>query len=290
MIKKFALSLFVFSLLSFVFAPQSHAQTCTNTPSSPDSVTSTFSVPETNTYTIWTRLLAPDTNSNSIYVQIDGECAINVGDSNTIPANQFTWVNYQNGNTASQILVQLAAGTHTLKLIEREAGVGVDRVIITTNTACMPTGTGDNCPIPTNTPAVFNTPTPTATPAATATPTPTLVLPTNTPILMFTPTPTPIVDKTAPSVTITSPVNGSTVKRNTNITIAANASDNVAIQQVQFSVSGKGGNFSCTDSVLPYSCSWLVPAKPSTAYTITATAIDTSGNTKSASIQVTSSK
>jgi hypothetical protein len=283
------LALFLFVLSSFQPAGKMQAQTsCQNVPTSTDTITSTFSVPENNTYALWTRLLAPDTSNNSVYIQIDNDCAVNVGDSSSIPANQFTWVNYQDGNSASIITKSLTAGTHTIKLTEREGGVGVDRIIVTTNTSCIPTGTGDNCPLPTNTPAVINTPTPTATVAATNTPVP--PQPTSTPLPTLTPTTAPVVDTTRPTVSIASPANGSVVTRGTTTTITANATDNVAVRQVQFSITGKGGNASCTDTTYPYTCSWLVPSKPSTSYSITATATDTSGNTASAAIQVTSSK
>ncbi len=158
MIKKILVFCFIFSALSFLFVPRTHAQTCTNTPTSSDTLTSTFSVPETNTYTVWTRLLAPDSTNNSVYLQIDGGCAFNVGDSSNIPANTFTWVNYQDGNSGSLVQVNLSPGTHTLTLTEREGGVGVDAVIVTTNASCVPSGTGTNCAI-----------TPTPTPAAAAT-------------------------------------------------------------------------------------------------------------------------
>jgi hypothetical protein len=286
--------LVLFLIVSIQPSEKVSAQTsCPNVPTSTDTVTTTFSVPEANTYTIWTRLLAPDTSNNSVYIQIDNDCAVNIGDNAGIPANQFTWVNYQDGNTASIISKSLAVGTHTIKLTGREGGVGVDRIIVTTNTACVPTGLGDNCPIPTSTPIVLNTPT--ATPAA-VTDTPMPVVPTSTPIPTsipvptLTPTPAPVIDTTRPSISITSPVNGSVVTRNKTYTITANATDNVAVRQVQFSITGKGGNASCTDTTYPYTCAWLVPSKPSTAYTISVVATDTSGNAATAAINVTSSR
>jgi hypothetical protein len=129
-------SSFLFLLGVSIFYPyQVSAQTCAVTPTSTDSVTITFSVPETNTYTIWTRLFVADTTNNSVYLQIDNGCAVNVGDSSSIPANTFTWVNYKDGNTASPITTNLAAGNHTLKITARESNVGVDSLNITTSGA-----------------------------------------------------------------------------------------------------------------------------------------------------------
>lgn len=147
LVRNILLGCIVISSLSFLFVSQAKAQACANTPTSSNTLTSTFSVPETNTYTVWTRVLAPDATNNSVYLQIDGGCAFNVGDSSSIPANTFTWVDYQDGNSASKVLVNLSPGTHTLKLTEREGGVGVDAVIVTTNSSCIPTGTGGNCSI-----------------------------------------------------------------------------------------------------------------------------------------------
>lgn len=96
-------------------------------------------------------------------------------------------------------------------------------------------------------------------------------------------------DTTAPTVTITSPTNGSTVAKGTTITIAATASDSglvtSGISKVLFYVNG---SLSCTDTTSPYSCSWKVGQKSGVTYTLKATAYDGAGNTASNSITVTS--
>ncbi len=104
------------------------------------------------------------------------------------------------------------------------------------------------------------------TPTSTNTPTPT---PTNTP------TPTLIPYTTAPTVSITSPLNGSAVKHNTNVTIAANASDNVGVTKVEFYVNNV---LKCTDTTAPYSCVWFVPAKRNVNYVLVAKAYDAANN------------
>jgi hypothetical protein len=271
-------------VLLFFFAntPKANAQTCSNTPTSSNTITTTFTIPETNTYTMWSRIIAADTINNSFWLQIDNGCAINVGDNSSIPTNQFSWINYQNGNTTNPIRINLAAGDHIIKIIEREGGIGIDQLVVTTNMSCVPTGAGDVCPFPTNTPTVIYTPTVNPSPV-TNTPTP---FPTPTTI----PTPTIVLDTTPPAITIISPQNASIVQRGKTVTITANATDNVAIKQVQFSITGKGGNDSCTDSTYPYSCNWLVPSKPSTSYTIKATASDLVNNTSVSTRSVMSSR
>jgi hypothetical protein len=98
-------------------------------------------------------MIAPDTTNNSFYLQIDGGCAEIVGDSSTLPADSLTWVKYKDGNTATSITANLAAGNHTIKITEREGGVGIDKLILVTDAACVPTGDGNNCQVvPTPTP------------------------------------------------------------------------------------------------------------------------------------------
>jgi len=117
-------------------------------------------------------------------------------------------------------------------------------------------------------------PIPTNTPVPTAVPTPT-----NTPI----PTPTP--DTVAPAVSITSPANNSSVRKNSFVTITATASDNIAVSNVDFYVNN---SLVCSDTTSAYSCAWTVPSKPNVNYTLKAKAFDTSSNFSETSITVTS--
>lgn len=113
---------------------------------------------------------------------------------------------------------------------------------------------------------VVNNPTP--TPTATATPTPT-------------PTPTP--DTTPPTVSITSPLNGATVIRNSNFTISANASDNIAVSKVEFYVDN---SLKSTDTASPYTYTTKITGRTGAPHTITAKAYDTSSKTAQASVTV----
>ncbi len=99
------------------------------------------------------------------------------------------------------------------------------------------------------------------------------------------PSPTPVPDITAPTVSITYPVNGSVVRKNTTVVISATASDNVAVVKVEFYAAGK---LLCTDTAASYNCSWNVPKKPRVTYNITAKAYDSSNNSSTSSISVTS--
>jgi chitodextrinase len=128
------------------------AAACATPPTDNGTDTMTLSVPANATYTLWVRMLVPDTTNNAINAQIDTTTCFNVGASSSIPANTWTWVNYQNGVTGTPNTVALTSGSHTVKLIGTSAGVEVDRVILTSDTTCTPTGTGDNCATGNNNP------------------------------------------------------------------------------------------------------------------------------------------
>ncbi len=96
-----------------------------------------------------------------------------------------------------------------------------------------------------------------------------------------------ITDTTAPTVSITSPVNGGTVARNTNVTITANASDNVGVAKVEFYINGV---LRSTDTTSPYSYVWLVPAQKGLTYTLTAKAYDALNNVTTSSTATVTSK
>ena len=116
-------------------------------------------LPATTTYRIWTRMAAADTTNNTYLLEIDGSSCYTVGGAGvptyasgatTYFANNSTnWISKT--NTGTQIDVSLTAGVHTLKLIGNAPNVVVDRVILTQDTTCVPTGTGDNCANPPDT-------------------------------------------------------------------------------------------------------------------------------------------
>ncbi len=145
----------------------------------------------------------------------------------------------------------------------RTGRVNVERIIPT----AVPV-TQTVTPLPTNTP----TQVPTNTPVPTATPT-------------RVPTSTPVPETTPPSVTITSPVNNATVKKSSNTTINAIATDVSGIAKVEFYVNNV---LTCTDTVAPYTCAWKVPSKARVLYTLQAKAFDTRGNSATHFVQVTS--
>ncbi len=110
----------------------------------------TVNVPATGSYRLWSRIMAPDSTNNAYMLEIDGGSCFTVGNS-AITTGAWTWVDYQNATSTSKITASLAAGNHTIKFIGTEPSVKVDRVLAVTDTACTPSGTGDNCAVASDT-------------------------------------------------------------------------------------------------------------------------------------------
>jgi hypothetical protein len=97
-------------------------------------------------------------------------------------------------------------------------------------------------------------------------------------------TPPPAADTTPPSVTISSPANGSSVSG--TVTVSASASDNTAIAGVRFRLDG--ANLGNEDLTAPYSISWPSASSANGSHSLTAVARDTAGNSRtSAAVAVT---
>lgn len=134
--------------------PTVNAAACVPPPTDYGTVTSTVSVASAGSYRVWSRIMAPDTTNNSYQLEIDGNTCITVGD-NAIPANTWTWVDYQDGAPTTKTNITLSAGSHTFKMIGREASVKLDRILfLNASDTCLtaqPNGTGDNCTTTTGT-------------------------------------------------------------------------------------------------------------------------------------------
>ena len=117
-------------------------------PANTGTATLSFNIPETGTYTFWSRTNYGGEFQNSYLLQFDGGTLYKVGNENT-GYGTWKWVDWYNGDvsTANIVKVSLTAGTHTLKIIGREASTKIDKFLLTTDAAYTPTGLGnaDNC-------------------------------------------------------------------------------------------------------------------------------------------------
>lgn len=105
------------------------------------------------TYRIWTRMAAANSSNNTYLLEVDNNTCFTVGGS-TVPtyvsgatthfaSGISNWINQTSSGSA--VSMSLGVGTHTFELIGNAAGVVVDRLIVTSSTTCVPSGTGDNC-------------------------------------------------------------------------------------------------------------------------------------------------
>ncbi len=168
-------------LITFIlFVPGfTKAQTaCPTLSGTEPSVVNSINIDTQADYVIWSRISSPNTSNNSYYLQVDNNnCAMLVGDDDSMASNTWSWINYSKNATTTNILkINLTVGSHTIKLIQREPGLKIDKIIFTSNPTCIPTGNGStftNCsqtPSPTTgiltsvpTASISNTPVPTST-------------------------------------------------------------------------------------------------------------------------------
>jgi predicted amidohydrolase len=95
--------------------------------------------------------------------------------------------------------------------------------------------------------------------------------------------PVPPPDTTPPSISLTAPASGATVAG--TVTIAAAASDDVAVVRVRFLVDG--AQLGSDDTTAPYSATWDTRTVSNASHTIAATAYDAAGNSNTSSSSVT---
>ena len=150
------LAALAFFMISAIHAPEASAAACTQPSTSYGTVTSTVSVPASGTYRVWTRMAAPDTSNATYLLEIDDNNCFTVGGS-SVPTyasgatthfanNSSNWISKTASN--AQVDLHLSAGNHKIELIGNAAGVVIDRLVLTADTACVPTGTGGNCANP----------------------------------------------------------------------------------------------------------------------------------------------
>lgn len=162
-------TLVLYLLLLLLFFPhQLLAQSATPIPSCPvlptgtGTVTLSTTIASTGLYNVWSRINPSDSLYTSYWLQIDNNCGIVVGGSPSITANTWTWIDYQNGSTSSRVTISLSSGDHIVRLIGKDPGLRIDKLVITDDNLCVPTGFGDNC-----TQSPTTTPQPSASPSGT---------------------------------------------------------------------------------------------------------------------------
>ncbi len=107
--------------------------------------TKSITVASNGVHRVWVRVMPATSSNNSFYLQVDNGTCVDVGTTGAVAANQWTWVDYKNSNQSTKNDVSLTAGSHTLGIYGKVAELKIDRIIMTTNTSCVPVDKGDNC-------------------------------------------------------------------------------------------------------------------------------------------------
>ena len=93
-----------------------------------------INVPEEGKYTLWARIFTPNEGSRNIYIAMDDEAYQFIDAPGLF--DEWYWMPMKT--------VELTEGEHELNIIYRQAGVGLDRFILTSNFLYTPTGLGTN--------------------------------------------------------------------------------------------------------------------------------------------------
>ncbi|CAN0480379.1 unnamed protein product, partial [Phaeothamnion confervicola] len=94
----------------------------------------------TGTWYIWVRVNAPNSSGSELHVGLDGQTQIL---SSSIDTSTFgSWVWARSSSLLSARLSVATVGNHTLNVWGSEDGINVDRILLTTSSTFVPTGTG----------------------------------------------------------------------------------------------------------------------------------------------------
>lgn len=115
---------------TFVVAPNVNNNTLQPGAANAGSMQYNINVQVAGTYKIWARVMAPNNNDRSFYISVDGATPV----AWVIPvANTWAWDAASTDNGAKDLTFNLTAGSHTIRITQRQDGTRIDRVVITDN-------------------------------------------------------------------------------------------------------------------------------------------------------------
>ncbi len=289
------------------------ANSGSNTSTPAPEATLSISVPATNTYYIWARVLGPTSGSDASYIGIDSMWDRVFPDG----VGAYEWIKVETTNGSGSNAFSLTQGAHTLKIGHGEILARVDAIYVSTNSnPALPTPTVTSPP-PTPAPTVSFS----ASPASITSGESSMLTWASTDATSCTasggwtgtkltsgsqsvsPTvnttyaltcvgaggsasksasisvsaPIVILDTTFPTVSISSPTTGTSYTSAQTVSIQATASDNVGVAKVEFY---DGATLKGTDTSSPYSYSWAFTSADNGTHSWTAKAYDAAGNIK----------
>lgn len=132
-------------IIGLVVSRDPLAAVCSATENESAVATADVHVPADETYRVWSRVMVPEAENNSFYLDVgDQHCGIVVGGAQVEP-DTWVWVDYRDGVSEDKLDLALDQGEQTVRMAGREDGVKVDRLVFTTDTGCVPEADGSNC-------------------------------------------------------------------------------------------------------------------------------------------------
>lgn len=122
-----------------------NAAACTALPADKGTASTTFTVATAGTYRLWAHTYASPAGAGAFDVMIDSACPVTV-DGSQLAASTFSWEG-SGDSSGTPVTVNLTRGTHTITLAGQDAKVGVDEILLLSNSTCVPTADGNNCEV-----------------------------------------------------------------------------------------------------------------------------------------------
>ncbi|MHB1159673.1 MAG: hypothetical protein ACYC3V_04995 [Chloroflexota bacterium] len=94
-------------------------------------------VPRDGSYAVWARMWYGNVNANSYWLIVDSQPPIRLGNDDG-GYRQWKWVGWHDDSPKNRVAVELATGQHTLRLVGRESGTRLDRVLLTDDPNYVP--------------------------------------------------------------------------------------------------------------------------------------------------------
>jgi hypothetical protein len=109
-----------------------------------DGIASYTFMSEAGDHKVWGRAYVPDGDSDSFWVRMDGGTWVQWNGINAMALMSWAWDDVHDSVAMGAVQTYtLTAGMHTLEVAYREDGAWLDKILITSDMAYMPTGTGD---------------------------------------------------------------------------------------------------------------------------------------------------
>lgn len=101
----------------------------------------TVQIDNPGSYTVWARGMAPDAAGDSLHVGVNDGTPTTAANLTGFTPNEWSWSRLTMSNTNATVDLS-SSGTYTLNVWMREDGLRLDKLMLVTDTATIPTGQG----------------------------------------------------------------------------------------------------------------------------------------------------